>query len=92
MKVVLLAGGFGARLSEETSLRPKPMIEIGEMTLIMQIMHSFAAQGFNAFVICLGSKGFAIKEYFAKLNLHLTDLEFASVSAPLISTRNKVLD
>lgn len=92
MKVVLLAGGFGARLSEETSLRPNPMIEIGEMPLIMHIMHNFAAQGFNAFVMCLGSKGFVIKEYFANLQLHLRDLKFASVSAPPILTRNKVLD
>ena len=92
MKVVLLAGGFGTRLSEETSLRPKPMIEIGEMPLIMHIMHNFAAQGFNDFIICLGYKGFVIKEYFANLHLHLSDLKFASVSAPPIITRNKVLD
>ena len=67
MKVVILAGGFGTRLSEETHLKPKPMIEIGGYPLIMHIMMNFAAQGFNEFVICLGYKGYVIEEYFKNL-------------------------
>jgi glucose-1-phosphate cytidylyltransferase len=74
MKVVILAGGFGTRISEETDVKPKPMIEIGELPLLMHIMRNFSAQGFNEFVICLGYKGYVIKEYFANLKYHLNDM------------------
>lgn len=65
MKAVILAGGFGTRLSEETDLRPKPMVEIGEMPILWHVMKHFSHFGINDFVICLGYKGYLIKEYFA---------------------------
>jgi glucose-1-phosphate cytidylyltransferase len=74
MKVVLLAGGFGTRLSEETSLKPKPMVEIGGKPILWHIMKIYAHYGFNEFVICLGYKGYIIKEYFANYFLHQADV------------------
>jgi len=74
VKVVLLAGGLGTRLSEETSLRPKPMIEIGGMPILWHIMKSYSTFGFHEFVICLGYKGYLIKEYFANYFLHKSDV------------------
>jgi glucose-1-phosphate cytidylyltransferase len=74
MKVVLLAGGFGTRLSEETSLKPKPMVEIGGKPILWHIMKIYAHYGFNEFVICLGYKGYMIKEYFANYFLHQADV------------------
>ena len=65
MKVAILAGGFGTRLSEETSLRPKPMVEIGGRPILWHIMKIYSAHGFNEFIICLGYKGYVIKEYFS---------------------------
>src|SRR5262245_32655858 len=76
MKVVILAGGLGTRLGEETGVRPKPMIEIGGMPLLLHIMKIYSAQGFNEFVICLGYLGYVIKEYFANFSLHLSDVTF----------------
>ena len=76
MKVVILAGGFGTRLSEETVLKPKPMVEIGGKPILWHIMKIYAAQGFNEFVICLGYKGYVIKEYFANYFLHQSDVTF----------------
>jgi glucose-1-phosphate cytidylyltransferase len=76
MKVVILAGGFGTRISEESHLRPKPMIEIGERPILWHIMKSYSRHGFNDFVICLGYKGFVIKEYFAHYFLHESDVTF----------------
>ncbi|MGH2465697.1 MAG: glucose-1-phosphate cytidylyltransferase [Candidatus Limnocylindrales bacterium] len=76
MKVVLLAGGLGTRLTEETQLRPKPMAEIGERPILWHIMKSYGEQGFNDFVICLGYKGYLIKEYFANYFLHNADVTF----------------
>ena len=76
MKVVLLAGGLGTRLSEETVLRPKPMVEIGGSPILWHIMKIYAAHGFNEFVICLGYKGYIIKEYFANYFLHQSDVTF----------------
>jgi glucose-1-phosphate cytidylyltransferase len=76
MKVVILAGGFGTRLSEETDIKPKPMIEIGGLPLIMHIMQNFTAHGFNEFIICLGYKGHIIKEYFENLETKIKDLNF----------------
>lgn len=74
MKVVILAGGLGTRLSEETDIRPKPMVEIGGRPIIWHIMKIYSLHGFNEFVVCLGYRGFFIKEYFANYFLHQTDL------------------
>lgn len=76
MKAVLLAGGLGTRLSEETSTRPKPMVEIGGMPMLWHIMKIYSAYGINDFVICLGYKGYIIKEYFANYFRHMSDLTF----------------
>jgi glucose-1-phosphate cytidylyltransferase len=76
MKVVILAGGFGTRISEESHLKPKPMIEIGNEPIMIHIMKYYASYGFNDFIICLGYKGYLIKEYFNNLHLHLSDVSF----------------
>ena len=76
MKVVILAGGLGTRLSEETSLRPKPMVEIGGKPILWHIMKMYSAHGINDFVICCGYKGYVIKEYFANYFLHQSDVTF----------------
>lgn len=74
MKVVLLAGGLGTRLSEETSVRPKPMVEIGGMPILWHIMKIYSSYGYNDFIVCLGYKGYVIKEYFANYFLHKSDV------------------
>ncbi|RZJ57825.1 MAG: glucose-1-phosphate cytidylyltransferase [Hymenobacter sp.] len=74
MKVVILAGGLGTRLSEETVLKPKPMVEIGDMPILWHIMKIYSSHGFNDFIICLGYKGYVIKEYFANYFLHKSDV------------------
>lgn len=74
MKVVILAGGLGTRLSEETVLKPKPMVEIGDMPILWHIMKIYSAHGFNDFIVCLGYKGYVIKEYFANYFLHKSDV------------------
>ena len=74
MKVVLLAGGYGTRISEETDSRPKPMIEIGSMPILWHIMKTYSHYGYNEFVILLGYKGYFIKEYFANYFLHQSDV------------------
>ncbi len=79
MKVVILAGGFGTRISEETHLRPKPMIEICGKPMLWHIMKSYSAHGVNDFVICCGYKGYLIKEYFANYFLHMSDVTFDMV-------------
>ena len=76
MKVVILAGGFGTRLSEETDVRPKPLVEIGGRPILWHIMKGYAAQGYDEFVILLGYKGYYIKEYFANFFLHQSDVTF----------------
>lgn len=76
MKAVILAGGLGTRISEETHLKPKPMIEIGGHPILWHIMKSYAAHGVNEFVICCGYKGYLIKEYFANYFLHMSDVTF----------------
>lgn len=76
MKVVLLAGGYGTRISEESHLRPKPMIEIGEMPILWHIMKQYSYYGFNDFIICCGYKQHVIKEYFADYYLHRSDVTF----------------
>jgi glucose-1-phosphate cytidylyltransferase len=74
MKVVILAGGLGTRLSEETVLKPKPMVEIGGMPILWHIMKIYSAHGYNDFVVCLGYKGYLVKEYFANYFLHKSDV------------------
>lgn len=76
MKAVILAGGLGTRLSEETSLRPKPMVEIGGRPILWHIMKTYSAHGINDFIICCGYKGYVIKEYFANYFLHMSDVTF----------------
>lgn len=77
MKVVLLAGGLGTRLSEETDIKPKPMVEIGGKPIIWHIMKHFSHYGFNDFVICCGYKGYVIKEYFVNYYLHHSDISIS---------------
>jgi len=74
MKTVILAGGLGSRLGEETNLRPKPMVEIGGKPIIWHIMKIYSAHGLNDFIICLGYKGYMIKEYFSNYFLHMSDV------------------
>lgn len=75
VKVVILAGGFGTRLSEETEVKPKPMVEIGGKPILWHIMKIYSHYGFNDFIICLGYKGYAIKEFFLNYYLHQSDIE-----------------
>ena len=76
MKAVILAGGLGTRISEESYLRPKPMIEVGGKPILWHIMKTYSHYGINDFVICLGYKGYVIKEYFANYFLHMSDVTF----------------
>ena len=76
MKVVILAGGMGTRISEETAVRPKPMVEIGGKPILWHIMKVYSHFGYNDFVICLGYKGYMIKEYFSNYFLHMSDVTF----------------
>lgn len=76
MKVVILAGGYGTRLSEETIIKPKPMVEIGGYPILWHIMKEYSHYGINEFIICLGYKGYMIKEYFANYFLHQSDVTF----------------
>jgi glucose-1-phosphate cytidylyltransferase len=76
MKVVILAGGLGTRLAEETSVRPKPMVEVGGRPILWHIMKIYSSFGFNDFVLCLGYKGYYIKEFFANYFLHMSDVTF----------------
>lgn len=85
MKVVLLAGGLGTRISEESHLRPKPMVEIGKYPILVHIMRIYASQGFNEFVICAGYKQQMIKDYFANFSMYTNDVTFD------ISTGNKII-
>ena len=76
MKAVILAGGLGTRISEETSVRPKPMVEIGGLPILWHILKIYSAHGINDFIICCGYKGYVIKEYFANYFLHTSDVTF----------------
>ena len=76
MKAVILAGGFGTRISEETHLKPKPMVEIGGRPILWHILKIFSVYGINEFIICCGYKGYVIKEYFANYFLHMSDVTF----------------
>ena len=80
MKVVLLAGGYGTRLAEETDIKPKPMVDIGGKPILWHIMKLYSHFGFNDFVVCLGYKGYVIKEYFANYFLHMADVTFDMTS------------
>jgi glucose-1-phosphate cytidylyltransferase len=80
MRAVILAGGLGTRLSEETDFKPKPMVEIGGRPILWHIMKLYSAHGVNDFVICCGYKGYVIKEYFANYFLHMSDVTFDMVS------------
>ncbi len=80
MKAVILAGGFGTRISEESHLKPKPMIEIGGKPILWHIMKIYSSWGIHDFVICLGYKGYVIKEYFANYFLHMSDVTFDMAS------------
>ena len=76
MKAVILAGGYGTRLSEETGVKPKPMVEIGDKPILWHIMKIYSAAGVDDFIICLGYKGYVIKEYFATYSIHMSDVTF----------------
>lgn len=76
MKVVILAGGYGTRISEESIIKPKPMVEIGDAPILWHIMKYYSSYGFNEFIICCGYKGYMIKEYFADYYLHRSDITF----------------
>ena len=76
MKVVILAGGYGTRISEETGVKPKPMVEIGDKPILWHIMKTYSAYDINDFIICLGYKGSIIKDFFATYSLHMSDVTF----------------
>ncbi|MHB8981049.1 glucose-1-phosphate cytidylyltransferase [Thiobacillus sp.] len=88
MKAVILAGGLGTRLAEETSLRPKPMVEIGGRPILWHIMKIYSAHRINDFVVCLGYKGYLIKEYFANYFLHMSDVTFDMASNQTVVHQN----
>jgi glucose-1-phosphate cytidylyltransferase len=90
VKAVILAGGLGTRLSEETHLRPKPMIEIGGKPILWHIMKSYSVHGVNDFVICCGYKGYVIKEYFANYFLHMSDVTFDMKQNKMLVHQQKV--
>src|ERR1044072_6672959 len=89
MKVVILAGGLGTRLSEETDIRPKPMVEIGGKPIIWHIMKLYSHYGFNDFVILLGYKGYYIKEFFANYFLHQSDVTINLATGEMEVHRNE---
>lgn len=84
MKAVILAGGLGTRISEETSLRPKPMVEIGGLPILWHILKIYSQHGINDFIICCGYKGYIIKEYFANYFLHTSDVTFDMTANKMI--------
>ncbi len=88
MKAVILAGGYGTRISEKTSTIPKPMIQIGGKPILWHIMKAYSAYGINEFIICCGYKGYVIKEYFANYFLHMSDITF-DMSANKMKVHNK---
>ena len=88
MKVVILAGGFGTRISEESHLKPKPMIEIGERPILWHIMKEYSHYGFNEFIICLGYKQHLVKEFFSDYFLHTSDITFDLANNKMIVHNN----
>ena len=91
MKAVILAGGLGTRISEETSVRPKPMVEIGGLPILWHILKIYSSHGINDFIICCGYKGYVIKEYFANYFLHTSDVTF-DMSANKMTVHNSVAE
>lgn len=89
MKVMILAGGLGTRLAEETSVRPKPMVEVGGMPILWHIMKTYEAYGFNDFIILCGFKGYVIKEFFANYYLHTSDVTIDLAENRTIVHRNR---
>ena len=89
MKAVILAGGLGSRISEETHIKPKPMIEIGGKPILWHIMKIYSSHGVNEFVICCGYKGYIIKEYFANYFLHMSDVTFDMIGNKMTVHRGK---
>ena len=92
MKVVILAGGLGTRLSEETDIIPKPIVEIGGYPIIWHIMKIYSTYGYNDFIVCLGYKGYMIKEYFANYFLHMSDVTFNLKTGEMILQRSNSED
>lgn len=92
MKVVILAGGLGTRISEESYLKPKPMIEIGEKPILWHIMKQYSYYGFNEFIICVGYKGYVIKQYFADYYLHMSDVTFDFTKNNEMTIHNNVAE
>lgn len=92
MKTVILAGGFGTRISEESHLKPKPMIEIGDRPILWHIMKIYSHYGFNDFIICLGYKGYVIKEFFADYYLHMSDITFDFTSENQMTIHQNVAE
>ncbi|MCL1849424.1 MAG: sugar phosphate nucleotidyltransferase, partial [Clostridiales bacterium] len=92
MKAVILAGGFGTRISEESHLRPKPMIEIGEAPILWHIMKYYSHYDVNEFIICCGYKGYMIKEYFADYYLHRSDVTFDFTAENSMIIHNNVAE
>lgn len=89
MKTVILAGGLGTRISEETTVRPKPLIEIGGRPILWHIMKIYSAHGFNDFIVCLGYKGYAIKEFFANYFMHTSDVTIDLATNRIETHRNQ---
>ena len=88
MKIVILAGGLGTRISEETQVKPKPMVEIGGMPILWHIMKIYSYYGLNDFIICLGYKGYVIKEFFSAYHLHMSDVTFDMATNTTIYHKN----
>ena len=89
MKAIILAGGLGTRLSEETTSRPKPLVEIGGKPILWHIMKMYSAHGIDDFIVCLGHKGHMIKEFFANYTLHMSDITFDVAHSRLTTHRNE---
>lgn len=92
MQVIILAGGLGTRLSEETMVRPKPLVEIGGRPVLWHIMKMYAAHGMRDFIVCLGYKGHLIKEFFANYTLHMSDVTFDLAAHSMTTHRNEAED
>lgn len=90
MKLVILAGGFGTRLAEETEIKPKPMVEIGGKPIIWHIMKTYSHYGINDFIICLGYKGYVIKEYFFNYKLHMSDVSIRMSDGTISTLQSSV--
>ena len=89
MQAIILAGGLGTRLSEETVLKPKPLVEIGGRPILWHIMKMYSAHGINDFIVCLGYKGHLIKEFFANYTLHMSDITFDTAKSTMTTHRNE---